>query len=138
MSKRLSVDNYAELLSKLGDKPVWASAYTYASTKESRLNYQKPIRGRIMRGETIAKHLIREKENLRANSRYYSDYFVPFKKNSEELAWSKAVHVYTREYSETEEESIKLFNEMIQENIDWHLKEIEKLKKELIKQKENE
>jgi hypothetical protein len=65
-------------------------------------------------------------------------YFVPFKKNykgdgknwaDKDLAFSKSVDVKSREYANTYEECVKLYNELIDNEVNKH--------KEIIKELEN-
>lgn len=106
---------------------VWACNYKVTNSKESMKFIQKPIKGMLTcsNKELIHNELMESKET-------YSSYFVPFKKDGKNLAWSKAVGVDSRIYATTEEESKELYNEAIQNYIDmWSLK-IEELKNELI------
>ena len=59
-------------------------------------------------------------------------YFVPFKKNGKDLAWSRAVTIYARCFTESESECIEYFNNLIREQIQWHQSEIERLKSEIL------
>lgn len=110
----------------LGDI-AYACAYEYTHDKNGKCKYQKPIRGMFTAGDTEAKnneYISKGQTNIR--------YFVPFKKNKEDLAWSKAVTIYARCYATTQQECITLYNKLIQANIDWHEHEIEKLRKDLL------
>lgn len=111
---------------KLGDT-AWGCAYSYTHEKEGRALFQKPQLGVFTVGNTEASD-----RNKRENGRRDIEYFVPFKKNSEGLAWSKAVQLHSRCYATSEDECIELYNSLIKSNINWHKSEIEKLEKELI------
>lgn len=45
------------------------------------------------------------------------EYFVPYKKRGEGLAWSKAVSIYSRHFTETEDAAVKYFNAAIDDAI---------------------
>ena len=117
----------------IGDE-VWACAFHYSHNKESKSLHQKPVLGVLMAGDTLYSHNSKM-ERMRS---YYDKepnpgYFVPFKKNSKELAWSKSVMLSSRCYASTEEEAIQLYNDLITEAIDWHNSEIKDLQAKLIK-----
>lgn len=95
--------------------------------KRERLYIKKPIRGIFTVGKTDEKNKI---ALSRGNTSI--GYFVPFKKNSDELAWSKAVQMSSRKYASTYEECVQLYNKLILNKVEWHQQEIEDLKKELI------
>lgn len=122
------ITHYTEAQDKfyIGDE-VWACDFKYAHDKESRHLYQKPILGKLMAGRTEELH-----KRCVASGTATVKYFVPFKKNGTELAWSKAVTVYSRKYATSKQECIKMFNELIESDIKWHENEIKALKKELI------
>lgn len=111
---------------KAGDI-VYACAYQPTSNKEGKHNYQKPIRGMLVLYSTEAKCREREQKG-------YTEprYFVPFKKNGKDLAWSKAVTVYARYFTDDENECREFYNGMISKQIRWHQYEIEKLKEEFV------
>lgn len=83
--------------------------------------------GRLVCGNTESSDKYRRDKD-------YKDvaYFVPYKKNGIDLAWSKAVTIYARYFSKTEQESIDFYNKLVQEHIDWLTKEAESLKSLLI------
>ena len=135
MNTNLHFNNFLDF--KTGDI-VYACAYKYASNKDNKLNYQKPILGKLTLGKT------QKEDEMRSDAAYvpYSNFegckerpsfFVPFGKNGT-LVWSKAVSVFSRHFSYTEKEAIEFYNASIQEKINWHLKEIEELKEDLIKE----
>lgn len=109
------------------DDEVWACAFQPTSDKEGKHNFSKPIRGRLVCGNT-------ESSDKYRRDKGYKDvaYFVPYKKNGIDLAWSKAVTIYARYFSKTEQESIDFYNKLVQEHIDWLTKEAESLKSLLI------
>lgn len=45
------------------------------------------------------------------------EYFVPYKKRGDGLAWSKAVSIYNRHFAKTEDAAIKYFNAAIDDAI---------------------
>lgn len=111
---------------KVGDI-VYACAYTPTYNKEGRHNYQKPIRGMLVLDNS------EERCEKRAKAGYDEPrYFVPFKKNGKDLAWSKAVTVYSRYFTDDENESKEYYNKLVREQLHWHQAEIEKLKEEFV------
>lgn len=122
------IDGYAEVKEIFNiEDEVWACDFKYAHDKESKHLYQKPVLGKLMAGRTEELH-----KRCVASGTATVKYFVPFKKNGTELAWSKAVTVYSRKYATSKQECIKMFNELIESDIKWHENEIKALKKELI------
>ena len=117
---------------KIGDI-LWGCAYDYTSTKEHKGLHQIPILGML----SYTKYAdCMDKYN--DPNVYSPKYFIPFKKNAktlspENLAYSKAVYVEARQYATTELDSRHLYNELIQDNIDWHEQEIQKLKDDMLK-----
>ena len=113
---------------KAGDT-VWACAFNYTHDKEGRSLHQEPVLGKFMLCSTQAKH----DDKLKRYPDYtYPEYFVPFKKNGVDLAWSKAVHMHSRCYATTEEECVDLYNNLIGNAIDWHRSEIDALERMLL------
>ncbi len=115
---------------KSGTK-LYACAYEYSLSKEHKQFYSKPVLGVL--SFTNKSY---EKDQIDTYNGY-PEYFIPYKKNRSDdsydnLAFSKAVSIYARYYAETETECAELYNSLIQNNIDWHKKEIEKLKENLI------
>ena len=92
---------------------VWACAYTF--NKEGTMQYfQKPVRGMLSRiSQSNDPYLIPGKANLMPL------YFIPFKSNGAELAWSKSVKAINRHYADTEEECNELYNMLIQKRLNW-------------------
>lgn len=109
------------------DDEVWACAYKPTTNKEGRSNYSKPIRGRLVAESTKSRDEFRR-------SRGYTDImaFVPYKKNGKDLAWSKAVTIYSRYFTYSEKECREFYNDLIKQQILWHEQEIAKLKEELL------
>lgn len=108
------------------DDEVWACAYKPTSDKEGRSNYSNPIRGRLVAENTKSRDEFRWSRgctDIRA--------FIPYKKNGKDLAWSKAVTIYSRYFTDNEAESKEYYNKLIREQIQWHQSEIEKLKNEI-------
>lgn len=111
---------------KVGDV-VYACAFEYSHEKESKALHQKPVRGMLAVCKTEEKNRIAlEKGDTSIG------YFIPFKKNSNELAWSKAVQMSSRKYASTYEECVGLYNQLIRGAIFWHQQEIANLTNELI------
>lgn len=115
---------------------VWACMYEYTYDKEAKKLFQKPVKGVITasRYESYHNDYVERLKNSENYGRegYGTQYFVPFKKNGKDLAWSKAVKVYNRRYARNEVDCIHLFNRLILNIVDWHNKEIEELKKEML------
>ena len=111
---------------KLSDT-AYACAYEYTHDKEGKCKHQKPVLGVFTAGNT-------EEKNAEYIAKGRTDvcYFVPFKKNGIDLAWSKAVTIYSRCYATTQQECIALYNRLIQDSIEWHEQEIKKLEKDLL------
>lgn len=110
---------------------IYACAYSYTGTKEHRRFFSEPTLGILSYTD---KPYFKDTIN-KADSQIR--YFIPYKKNSKDLsydnlAFSKAVKLDARYYAETEQECKEIYNSLIQRNIDWHLSEIELLKKNLI------
>lgn len=112
---------------KVGDT-VYACAYKYNKDKEGRQYFQKPILGKLVLGRTEAEGEF----YLRTERKIEPHYFVPFKKNGKDLAWSKVVSIYARYFTTDEEESKEFYNDLIQKQISWHESEIDKLKEDLL------
>lgn len=111
---------------KSGTK-IYACAYEYNTSKEGRLFYQKPIYGVL--SYTNKKEL---KDTIDTSNKECR-YFIPYKKNAKDLsysnlAFSQAVNTYSRFFFYNEEECIQKYNELIDDHIEWHLKQIEILK----------
>lgn len=137
MNTNLHFKNFSDFKT---DDIVYACAYEYASNKDNKINYQKPILGKLTLGNSQKKDEERRTSDITYHPFLSSEetkeipsYFVSFGKNGT-LVWSKAVTVYSRHFSYTEKEAINFFNASIQEKINWHLEEIEKLKENLIKE----
>lgn len=112
---------------KVGDT-VYACAYKYNRDKEGRQYFQKPILGQLVLGRNKTE----EEYYQRTGRETEPNYFVPFKKNGEDLAWSKIVTIYSRYFTTDEEESKKFYNDLIKEQIAWHESEISKLREDLL------
>lgn len=112
---------------KVGDS-VYACAYKYNRDKEGRQYFQKPILGKLVLGRSETE----EDYYARTGRKTEPNYFVPFKKNGKDLAWSKVVTIYSRYFTDDEEESKEFYNDLIQKQISWHESEIDKLKGDLL------
>ena len=109
------------------DDEVWACAFKPTVDKEGKHNYSKPVRGRLVTDNSELKDLDRRK-----NGYSHINYFVPYKKNGVDLAWSKAVSIYARYFCRTKKESTDFYNELIQSHIKWLEQEADNLRKLLI------
>lgn len=112
---------------KVGDT-VYACAYQYNRDKEGRQFFQKPILGKLVLGRSETEEAYYERTDRKTEP----NYFVPFKKNGKDLAWSKVVTIYSRYFTDDEEESKEFYNDLIQKQIAWHESEIDKLKEDLL------
>ena len=113
---------------KPGDT-VWACAFKPAHDKESKQYFQRPIQGKLMAG---ASELSDAESRKRYGLEAQPTHFVPFKKGSTELAWSKAVTIYARWVSDSFQECTEKYKSLVQEQIDWHEKELQELRKEIL------
>lgn len=126
----MKVTNVNQLASnfKPGDI-VWGCAYAYNQQNGNgdTIN-QLPVKGML----SPCRH---EKEyaNIQNNTAQYINYFIPMKKDGKTPAWQKAIRVYALKYASTEDECKELYNELVKANIDWHKREIARLKKQLIR-----
>ncbi len=115
---------------KSGTK-VYACAYEYNTSKEGRFLHQTPILGVLSyTNKAYFKDTI---DDLNQNCKY----FIPYKKNAkslsyDNLAFSQAVSIYSRFFFYNMEECKDKYNSLINENIQWHLKQIERLKNDLL------
>lgn len=106
---------------------VWACAFKVTYDKDDMRFIQKPIMGILSSAKTEKLHselLEFGKDNI--------SYFIPFKKNKNELAWSKAVQTSARIFATTEEECKEMYNEEVQYYINNYKRKIESLEKELL------
>lgn len=130
------VENELSQYDLVCEQEVWACMFEYNKGKESKRLYQKPILGKVMASCRQSYHdeYVQElkRKGWYGKEQYGVCWFVPYKKNSKELCWSKAVKVYSRRYAIDEETSKQLYNRMIKNSIDWHERKIEELKKEMI------
>lgn len=122
-------------LLSVGDK-VWGFSYSYSRDKESLKLKQVPVLGMITAGNTES-YNNRLIEVLKQNNHFGNPgtgamYFTPFKKNGNDLAWSKSVRIYNRIYTENEEDAIKMYNDEIRKCIKWHQDEILRLQEEMV------
>lgn len=108
------------------DDIVWACAFELTTAKGGKHNYSKPVRGMLVAGSTEVgdKNARKKEERIR--------FFVPFKKNGDGLAWSKAVTIYSRYFADTEEESKECYNSQVQEVVTWLETRLDEVKKEFI------
>lgn len=98
---------------------IWGCNFEPTSVKESKKYFCKPTKGML----TINDDLETEQGDNPTHDGFYTAprYFVPFKKNAkdcnlEDLAWSKAVKLRFRRYADTEDECIKIYNDLIMQN----------------------
>lgn len=116
----------------IGDE-VWAYAYKPSTDKCSKRFYQPPILGKLMAGETEIRHKAAIEQYLQnypcANTTDMRvEYFVPYKANHKDLAWSKAVRVGARDFALTYDESKIKYNKQVTDYIKWLETEIAEVK----------
>lgn len=108
-----------ETISERGNLPdgstVWAYAFSENGLKDGMRLKQTPIKGRIV-----------NRPDARSE-------FIPFKKGSNvAYARSKAVHIDSRNYADTEAEAAEGYNELVNKQIEWYKKKITALENERI------
>lgn len=113
---------------KVGDI-VWACAFARTRDANQMLLRQEPILGML-----TACNKKKEEQDVQ-NGNVYKNifYFVPFKKNCkayslDNLAWTRAVRIHSRKYATTEKECVELYNELIDEEINYHENLIDEIK----------
>lgn len=125
------IGSHKELIEKgfkTGDI-VWACNYKQTSNKERKLLKQPPVFGQL----TLGKDKESDEYNRKNYYSYKPIYFVPFKKNSKnELAWSKAVHIESRYYATNLIDCINIYNQLLDNVINWHLSEIASINKDKV------
>lgn len=116
-----------KLYKQKAGKKVWACAYDFDSNKETMGYISKPIYGILS-----DRHIRNDISEINTDERAL--YFIPFRKGSDTtLAKSKQVSIYARVYADTYEECVELYNELIQEKIDWFQNKIKKIEEDFIK-----
>lgn len=116
---------------KVGDV-VWGCAYTCSGDKESKRFFQEPIKGQFTASNREVTNTAIMATAAQKGTYVEPRYFVPFKKNGIDLAWSKAVNFTARMYADTYAESVELYNDKIQEYIDWFENEVKEMKAQKI------
>lgn len=89
---------------------VWACAFAYDKTPYRMLAHQKPIQGKLFYSRYGDGD--QPSQNLRPR------YFVPMTKDKKNFQFSRAVSIRAREYADTEQEAIQIYNSLIQQKID--------------------
>lgn len=93
---------------QLDDKVIWACAYSTNNTEKSMATRRKPVQG-----------IIKDRKFYELNKKG-------------EIKKSSAVSIYAREYTDTEQECIELYNKLAQRQIDFLKKLAEKCEADLI------
>lgn len=103
---------------------VWACAYKFDNNKTTMGLIQKPIYG-VIRGYGY---------DWGGNAEEgYPAFFAPLSKNSEtKIVKSKVVSIHAREYADTYEECVELYNDLVKGRIDWFKQRAEETEKDLI------
>lgn len=102
---------------------AWGYAFRETEDKEELRYIQTPVKGIFARTNKPNKG---EDPTIPRRPDEYGTYFIPFKKNSNELAWSRAVATSSRAYADTYEDAVKGFNKKIDETIAHHMVLIKK------------
>lgn len=94
---------------------VWASAYRSGDLKSQSRLRQTPVRG-------LATYLKSGPCDYEPGKPYPATsfrarYFVPFRKDSDEPAWSRAVRIESRDVAMTGEDAVRAYNARIREEI---------------------
>lgn len=95
---------------------VWACGFRETENKNDILINCPPIKGKLVCAKTEQEHdfIINNNTNPKIT------FFVPFKKNKNELTWSKAVTIWSRSFATTEGECRNLYKLLIDEAIANH------------------
>lgn len=86
---------------------IWACAYEFDNSKMQMRFIQKPVFGEIDGDKWGRGH-----------------YFIPYKKNGKDLATSKRVSIESRQFADTYEECVGLYNRLVQDKIDMFMKRV--------------
>lgn len=116
---------------RVGDV-VWACAYECAGNKESKRLFQEPVKGQLTASKKESANVAIIASAAQRGAYLEPQYFVPYKKNGVDLAWSKAVKFSSRMCADTYDESVELYNDKIQEYIDWFENEVKEMKAQKI------
>lgn len=104
---------------------LWGADVARTSTVVGQYVHVKPEYGMLAAGRTEKEH----EDRVNANSGWRSQfeiYFVPTKKGpGSPLNWRKAVQADNRFFAKTESECWEIFDERVQQIIDWHKEKIE-------------
>lgn len=119
--KYLTPDDKAKL--KVGQILYACSYSSYTHTSLS----QKPIQGMIVSSYCEDIHENRLKHDMADPC-----YFVPFD-NTGQIMWDQAIHYNIRDYADTKEECIELYNDIIHRLIQYHETELQHLTNDIIK-----
>lgn len=103
-------------------------AYGYAFQETNDKNnlklIQKPILGVLVR--------VKHEHEITKDSTHRPMYFVPFKKNTHDPAWSRAVSSSARYYDDTYPEAVNSYNNLIDKTIAYHQARIKEREKQKI------
>lgn len=118
--------NTREAIAHFGkETPVWAYAIKSGDVMQDNSRkklFQLPIKG-----------IITNRSSETAKPGNWNTYFVPYKKNNMDLAWSKKVHAESRYYAGTKEEAEACYNYMITQEQNKLQEQIQKLEELKIK-----
>ena len=102
---------------KNGQK-IWACAYKTNNTEKGMALKKKPVYGIV---------------KIKSSDYWYGAYFYELNKIGNPIKSSR-VSIHAREYSDTKEESTKIYNELVQKQIDFLNDLIDDCKKDFIKE----
>lgn len=102
---------------------VWACGFRETDNKNDILINCPPTKGKLMCAKTEQTHdfIVNNTPNPKIT------FFVPFKKNKKELAWSKAVSIWSRSFATTEDDCRDLYKSLIDDAITNHQNRISEL-----------
>lgn len=101
---------------------VWASAFRLTENKASLSLRQEPVPGIAAYSQyeiATGPEIPGKPGTGRDMSGMAARWFVPFKKNSEDPAWSKAVRIESRDIASTRAEAEEMYRDRILAEADW-------------------
>lgn len=105
---------------KAGDT-VWACAFEFNMKKSALGLSQEPVQGILSYTDCEASHELFAKNYGKPGNPYAKcpQYFIPTNSKGTGYLWSKSVNVTSRAYADTYEECSRLYEEMVQNWVDW-------------------
>lgn len=103
---------------------VWASAYAYDRSHARLGAHQVPVKGML---------LYSRYGNGGISGTAPANYFAPFAKGSDtDLALSRVVSVHSRDFADTEQEALEIYNDHVGACVEWHRSQIESARSHLL------